>query len=44
VVELTKLRNGKAITLEEIKEVEAIKSQFNSKRITFDFSHLDSLL
>jgi hypothetical protein len=44
VVELTKLRNGKAIILEEIKEVEAIKSQFNSKRKTFDFSHLDSLL
>jgi len=43
VVELTKLRNGKAITLEEIKEVEAIKAQYNSKRKTFDFSHLDSL-
>lgn len=31
------------LTKEQINQVEYIKSQFNSKRKTFDFSHLDSL-
>lgn len=31
------------LTKEQINEVEYIKSQFNSKRKTFDFSHLDNL-
>lgn len=44
VVELTKLRAGKALTPEEISEVGRIKAQFNSKRKSFDFSHLESLI
>ena len=44
VVELSKLRAGKNLTLEEISEVKKIKEQFNSKRKTFDFSHLDNLI
>ena len=43
VVEQTKLRAGKVLTEKEISEVEAIKAQFNSKRNSFDFSHLDNL-
>jgi hypothetical protein len=43
VVELTRLRAGKVLTKEEISEVEIIKAQFNSKRKSFDFSHLESL-
>lgn len=35
--------NADTFTKEQINEVEYIKSQFNSKRKTFDFSHLDSL-
>ena len=31
------------LTKEQINQVEFIKSQFNSKRKTFDFSHLDNL-
>jgi hypothetical protein len=37
------IRKGKNITPEQIKEVEAIKAQFNSKRKLYNFSHLDSL-
>lgn len=44
VVELSKLRAGKTLTLEEISEVKKIKEQFNSKRKSFDFSHLDNLI
>lgn len=36
-------RKGKPITPEEILEIERIKSQFNSKRTSFDFSHLNNL-
>jgi hypothetical protein len=43
VVEQTRLRYGKVLTKEEISEVETIKAQFNSKRRSFDFSHLDTL-
>lgn len=44
VVEQTKLRAGKVLTHKEISEVERIKAQFNSKRKSFDFSHLDNLV
>lgn len=44
VVEQTRLRAGKVLTPEEISKVETIKAQFNSKRKSFDFSHLDSLI
>lgn len=44
VVEQTKLRAGKVLTQKEISEVERIKAQFNSKRKSFDFSHLDNLV
>jgi LAGLIDADG endonuclease len=44
VVELLMKRGGKILTNEEILEVEKIKSQFNKKRILFDFTHLDSLI
>jgi hypothetical protein len=44
VVELSKLRAGKNITTEEILEVKKIKEQFNSKRKSFDFSHLENLI
>ena len=40
IVELGKLRAGKVLTEKEISEVETIKAQFNSKRSSFDFSHL----
>ena len=43
VVEQAGLRAGKVLTQKEILEVETIKAQFNSKRKSFDFSHLDSL-
>lgn len=43
VVEKAKLRAGKVLTQKEISEVETIKAQFNSKRKSFDFSHLDNL-
>lgn len=43
VVQLIKLRAGKPLTLEEISKVEKIKAQFNSKRTSFDFSHLNRL-
>ena len=35
--------NADRLTIEQIREVEHIKSQFNSKRKTFDFSHLHTL-
>jgi hypothetical protein len=44
VVEQTRLRAGKALTQKEILEVERIKAQFNSKRKSFDFSHLENLI
>jgi len=44
VVEQTKLRAGKVLTQKGILEVEKIKAQFNSKRKSFDFSHLDSII
>jgi len=44
VVEQTRLRAGKVLTKEEISEVETIKAQFNNKRTSFDFSHLDTLV
>lgn len=44
VVKQISLRNGKKLTKEEILEVEKIKSQFNSKRKIFDFSHLTTLV
>lgn len=44
LVEQTRLRAGKVLTQKEILEVEKIKSQFNSKRKSFDFSHLDKLI
>lgn len=43
VVEQVRLRAGKVLTEKEILEVETIKAQFNSKRNSFDFSHLDNL-
>ena len=43
-VELSKMRDGKILTLEEISEVKKIKEQFNSKRKIFDFTHLDNLI
>ena len=43
VVKLGKIRAGKVLTEKEISEVETIKAQFNSKRSSFDFSHLDNL-
>jgi hypothetical protein len=36
-------QSGEILTKQQIEEVEFIKSQFNSKRKVFDFSHLDSL-
>jgi hypothetical protein len=44
VVELIRLRAGKPLTQEEILEVERIKAQFNNKRKSFDFSHLESII
>jgi hypothetical protein len=44
VVEQTRLRAGKVLTPKEISEVEIIKAQFNSKRKSFDLSHLDNLI
>lgn len=37
-------RNSKSLSKEDIVEIEKIKSQFNSKRTTFDFSHLNNIL
>lgn len=44
VTEQNILRNGKALTKEEITKVEEIKLQFNNKRKSFDFSHLNKLV
>lgn len=44
VVEQIRLRDGKPLSQKEILEVEKIKAQFNNKRKTFDFSHLDNLI
>lgn len=43
MVEVSRLRAGKVLTSKEISEVERIKAQFNSKRKSFDFSHLNNL-
>jgi hypothetical protein len=43
VVEQTRLRAGKVLTQKEISEIEKIKAQFNNKRKSFNFSHLDNL-
>lgn len=43
VVELSRIRAGKMLTLKEISEIEKIKAQFNSKRKSFNFAHLDRL-
>lgn len=44
VVNMSKLRHGRVLTFKEIQEIEQIKSQFNSKRELFDFTHLDKIL
>jgi len=44
IVELLIKRGNKILTKEEILEVEKIKAQFNKKRLSFDFSHLYSLI
>lgn len=44
VIEQIKLREGKPLTIENIKEIQKIKDQFNSKRIVFDFSHLEKII
>ena len=44
MVELSRLRQGKVLTSKEVSEVEIIKAQFNSKRKSFDFSHLETLI
>lgn len=36
-------RDGKPLSQEDIIEIERMKSQFNSKRKIFDFSHLDDI-
>lgn len=43
VVEQIKLRNGKPLTAENIKEIQKIKDQFNNKHKEFDFSHLETI-
>lgn len=40
VVKQSKIRAGKVLTEKEISEVETIKAQFNSKRTSFNFSHI----
>ena len=37
-------RNSKPLSKEDIKEIEKIKAQFNSKRELFDFSHLNNII
>ena len=37
-------RNSKPLSKEDIVEIEKIKSQFNSKRELFDFSHLNNII
>ena len=38
------VRNSKPLSKEDIVEMEKIKSQFNSKRELFDFSHLNNII
>lgn len=38
------VRNSKPLSKEDIVEIEKIKSQFNSKRELFDFSHLNNII
>lgn len=33
-------RDRRPLTAKDIQEIEKIKNQFNSKRTTYDFSHL----
>jgi hypothetical protein len=44
VVNKIKIRNGKVLSTTDISEVENIKSQFNSKRTVFDYSHLENMI
>lgn len=44
VVEQIQKRAGKPLTSENILEIQRIKAQFNQKRTTFNFSHLDSIV
>lgn len=44
VVKRLIVRGGKPLTHQEVSEIEKIKAQFNNKRITFNFSHLNSLV
>ena len=37
-------RNSKPLSKEDIIEIEKIKAQFNSKRVLFDFSHLNNII
>jgi hypothetical protein len=36
-------RNNKPLSYEDILEIKKIKAQFNSKRVLFDFSHLNNM-
>jgi len=44
VVEQIEERKGRPLTDQNILKIEKIKSQFNKKRIKFDFTHLDYLI
>ena len=44
VVKQINLRNKGKLTKEEVLEIESIQSQFNNKRKSFDFSHLNYLV
>lgn len=37
-------RNNKPLSKEDVIEIEKIKAQFNSKRVVFDFSHLNNII
>lgn len=43
VVKQLIIRSGKPLTIEQVSDVNKIKAQFNKKRITFDYTHLNSL-
>lgn len=43
VVKQLIIRTGKPLTIEQVSDVNKIKAQFNKKRITFDYTHLNSL-
>lgn len=44
VVKKSITREGKPLSFEYILEIEKIKAQFNSKRKSFDFSHLNTMI